>query len=58
MENQKGIAFGDERLRDFAANNSNLSSEIFVKKLYTELNTYNEQNGFNDDVSVLVGKFY
>ncbi|HUH75259.1 MAG TPA: PP2C family protein-serine/threonine phosphatase [Chitinophagales bacterium] len=58
MENQNGIAYGDERLKKFAAKNGHLSSESFVKKLYSDLNTYNEQNGFNDDVSVLVGKFY
>lgn len=58
MENQNGIAYGDDRLKNFASQNGQLSSENFVKKLYSELNTYNEQNGFNDDVSVLVGKFY
>ena len=58
MENQKGIPFGDEGLNDFASKNSHLSSENFVKQLYNELTIYNEQNGFNDDVSVLVGKFY
>lgn len=58
MENQEGHAYGDERLMNFASRNGDLSSENFVKKLYAELNDYNEQNGFNDDVSVLVGKFY
>ncbi len=58
MENPEGIAYGDERLRNFASQNAHLSSEKFVKQLYSELITYNEDNGFNDDVSVLVGKFY
>lgn len=58
LENQNGVPYGDERLKNFASNNAHLSSENFVKQLYSDLTNYNEQNGFNDDVSVLVGKFY
>ena len=58
MENSEGIQFGEERLQAFLKSNQALSPERILPELYERLVEYRGSNDFDDDVSVLVGRFY
>lgn len=58
LENQGGVSYGEERLKDFTVKGRELSAEVFLKNLYGDLIDFKGYNNFGDDVSVLVGKFH
>jgi len=52
QENEKGEPFGERRLVDFLRDNSNLSIDILIDKLFATLFAYGN-NLFKDDMSVV-----
>jgi sigma-B regulation protein RsbU (phosphoserine phosphatase) len=58
MEDEDGDYFGMDRLHRFLEKNKPYSPEIFIKVLYDYISKFKGGRLFNDDVSVLVGKFY
>ena len=57
MENEEGEQFGSERLLQFTRNNYRLGPDIFNKILYDYVSKFKGNVLFNDDISVLTGKF-
>lgn len=57
MENDDDDFFGVDRLNAFLKKHHNSSPEIFIKVLYDNISKFKGSRLFNDDVSVLVGKF-
>ena len=57
LENEAGEQFGIERLLQFTKNNHRLGPEIFNKILYDYVSKFKGNVLFNDDISVLTGKF-
>jgi phosphoserine phosphatase RsbU/P len=57
MENDEDECFGVDRLHAFLKKHRNSSPEIFIKVLYDNISKFKGSRLFNDDVSVLVGKF-
>lgn len=58
LENSEGEQFGTERLIRFVKTNHHLSPEVFNKMLYDYICQFKGNMLFNDDISVLSGKFY
>lgn len=58
LENEDGEQFGTDRLMKFVQSNHKLSPEIFNKKLYDFLSKFKGNVLFNDDISVLIAKFF
>lgn len=57
MENDEGEQFGFDKLLKFIKANYRLGPEIFNKILYDYVSKYKGNVLFNDDISVLTGKF-
>lgn len=58
LENEEGEQFGTSRLIEFTKNNCRLGPEIFNKMLYDKVSKFKGNVLFNDDISVLTGKFF
>jgi sigma-B regulation protein RsbU (phosphoserine phosphatase) len=58
MEDEDGDYFGMDRLHYFLEKNKQYGPEIFIKVLYDYISKFKGGRLFNDDVSVLVGKFF
>lgn len=58
LEDEEENMFGMERLLAFAQKHHRFSAEVFIKILYDNISKFKGECLFNDDVSVLVGKFY
>lgn len=57
LENEEGEQFGIDRLKKIAKINYRVGPEVFNKILYDELSKFKGNVLFNDDISVLTGKF-
>jgi sigma-B regulation protein RsbU (phosphoserine phosphatase) len=58
MEDEDGDYFGMDRLHSFLEKKKQYSPEIFIKVLYDHISKFKGGRLFNDDVSVLVGRFF
>jgi sigma-B regulation protein RsbU (phosphoserine phosphatase) len=58
LENSNEEQFGTERLLQFTKINHRLSPEVFNKMLYDYICKFKGNVLFNDDISVLTGKFF
>jgi len=57
LENTAKEIYGEQRLKHFTVNNYTKNAEDFVKSLFASISDFKGEVDFNDDVSVLVGKF-
>ncbi len=58
LMNTDGLPYGSERLYDFVQNNKNLATTQFNKLLFEDLAKFRGENQFDDDISVLSGRFF
>lgn len=58
LENNQALHYGEDRLKKFTIDHSKYPAEDILKRLYTNMINFKGYNGFNDDVSVLIGKFF
>ena len=57
LENEAGEFFSAERLIKFTNENYQQRPVEFIDSLNNELSAFKGQQGFNDDISVLAGRF-
>lgn len=58
LENENNKQFGINLLKDFALHHYQYNPALFNKLLYEYLSKYKRNLLFNDDISILTGKFY
>lgn len=58
LENELSEMYGNERLNTFVFHNYQLESQDFVNRLNEDLIKFKGERDYNDDVSVLVCKFF
>jgi sigma-B regulation protein RsbU (phosphoserine phosphatase) len=58
LENEEGEQFEEDKIIHFIKNNKPYTPVIFNKILYEHISKYKGSNLFNDDISILTGKFF
>jgi sigma-B regulation protein RsbU (phosphoserine phosphatase) len=58
LMNTDGEAYGSQRLYDFVHKNKSLTTNLFNKLLFEDLARFRGENQFDDDISVLSGRFF
>lgn len=58
LENDMGNQFGSENLHTFLFHNAHLPVDTLIGNLKNEMNDFKGERGYNDDVSVLVSRFF
>ena len=58
LENDLGEQYGSERLNSFVFKNASLEVNEIVKKVQEEMESFKGERDYNDDVSVLVNRFF
>lgn len=58
LENDLGEQYGMERLNSFLFQHATLDVNVIVQKLQEDMTAFKGENDYNDDVSVLVNRFF